>query len=271
MICFPNAKINLGLSIKEKRKDGMHNIETCYIPIPVYDILEIKSSTNFSIEQSGILLPDNSKTNLIFKAWNLLLSIKKDIEPVKVFLYKNIPVGSGLGGGSSDAAFFLKLMNRFLHIGLTTDELEILAYNIGADCPFFIKNKPTIATGIGNIFSSIPNPIYKMHLTIIFPDINISTKDAFRKISPRKEKKLITIINSPKFNWKDNLKNDFEEITFSDFPELKNIKNTLYKLGATYVSLSGSGSAIYALSTTPLNLTVFSKKYSIWSEVLVLD
>ncbi len=271
MICFPNAKINLGLSVKEKRIDGMHNIETCYIPIPIYDILEIKLSNNFSIVQSGIQLSINSKNNLITKAWNLLLSVKKDIKPVKVYLFKNIPVGSGLGGGSSDAAFFLTAMNKIQSLGFTIDELLLLASKIGADCPFFIRNKPTLATGIGNIFTPIKNPVRNMFITIIFPNIRISTKNAYAKIVPTKRQKLITIINGKNTLWKSELKNDFEEIAITDFLILKDIKNTLYKLGAVYASLSGSGSAIYALSKTPLNTTVFSKKYSIWSEALVLD
>ena len=271
MICFPNAKINLGLSVKEKRIDGMHNIETCYIPIPIYDILEINLSDNFSLVQSGLPLPVNSKNNLITKAWNLLLSVKKDIKPARVYLYKNIPVGSGLGGGSSDAAFFLTAMNKIQSLGFTINELLLLASEIGADCPFFIVNQPTVATGIGDIFTPIKNPVQNMYITVIFPNICISTKNAFAKIVPIKGQKLVTIIYGKNTAWKSELKNDFEEIAITDFLVLKDIKNTLYKLGAVYASLSGSGSAIYALSKTPLNTTVFGKKYRIWSEALVLD
>jgi len=271
MICFPNAKINLGLSITEKRNDSMHNIETCYIPIPIFDILEVKQSNKFSIKQSGVPLLCNSDNNLIIKAWKELSTIKKDIKPVSIFLYKNIPIGSGLGGGSSNAAFFLKAINNLLSLRITSYELKQIATKIGADCSFFINNTSTIATGIGNTFSNISNPVNNMQLTVVFPEINISTKDAFEKIIPRKRNNLITVINGPKSKWRDILINDFEEITFSDFPVLQDIKNTLYELGAIYASLSGSGSAIYALSSEPLNTAIFSKKYSIWSKVLVLD
>jgi len=249
----------------------MHNIESCFIPIPIFDILEIVEADSFSLAQSGILLPFNSKNNLIVKAWELLLSIKKDIKPVNVYLYKNIPIGSGLGGGSSDAAFFLTCMNQIRGLELTTEELIILASKIGADCPFFINNKSTIATGIGNIFTSINNPVNNMYITVVFPNISISTKKAFSKIIPTKKNSLLAILNSHNSTWKSNLKNDFEEIAFADFPELKYIKNTLYKLGATYASLTGSGSAIYALSEKPINSTIFSKNYKIWSEALILQ
>jgi len=271
MICFPNAKINLGLSITEKRDDGMHNIETCYIPIPVYDILEIIQSDSFSLVQTGVQLENNSKDNLIVKAWDLISSLKKGVKPVNVYLHKNIPVGSGLGGGSSDAAFFLTSMNNMQHLGITSDELLSIASKIGADCPFFINNKPTIATGVGNIFSPTNNPVSNMFITVIFPNFSIYTNKAFSMIIPSKGNNILSTLNKQHSSWRNNLKNDFEEIIFSDFPELLNIKNTLYKLGATYTSLSGSGSAIYALSKAPLNTTALGKKYSIWSETLVLD
>jgi len=271
MICFPNAKINLGLSITEKRYDGMHNIETCYIPIPIYDILEIVESDSFSFVQSGILLPNNSKDNLIIKAWNLLSSITNDINPVNIYLHKNIPIGSGLGGGSSDAAFFLTSINSMQRLGLTTEELIKIASKIGADCPFFIHNKPIIATGIGNVFSPISNPVNNMYITVVFPNINISTKNAFSKIIPSKGHNLLAKLNGNNSTWRSNLKNDFEDIAFTKHPELNNIKTTLYKLGAIYASLSGSGSSIYALSAVPLNTTAFGEKYRVWSEVLVLD
>ncbi|MFK5854518.1 MAG: 4-(cytidine 5'-diphospho)-2-C-methyl-D-erythritol kinase [Bacteroidota bacterium] len=270
MICFPNAKINLGLSVTNKRTDGMHDIETCYIPIPLYDVLEIKPSNKFSLTRYGLPLDNSDDKNIIIKAWELLISVNKNIKPVEVCLYKNIPIGSGLGGGSSDAAFFITAINSIFSLGITAAELELLASKIGADCPFFIKNKPTIATGTGNIFHPIRNPVLNMHLTVIFPNINLSTKNAFERITPNRGKELRNILNNNKSSWRYLLKNDFEEIAINEFPEIKYIKNTLYELGATYTSITGSGSAIYALSAKPLNTDMFAGNYLIWSEVLVL-
>ncbi|MBC8321385.1 MAG: 4-(cytidine 5'-diphospho)-2-C-methyl-D-erythritol kinase [Bacteroidetes bacterium] len=268
MICFPNAKINLGLSVTEKRPDGMHNIETCFVPVPMYDVLEIQPSGSFSLKLFGLPLPDKLEDNLIVKAWNILLSVKKNIKPVEVYLYKNIPGGSGLGGGSSNAAFFLKSMNSFFSLGFSNPDLELLAAEIGADAPFFINNKAAIATETGNIFHLIENPVYEMHITVVFPNIHISSKDAFAKVIPVKKSNLTNVLKSNISNWKNYLKNDFEEIIFRDFPETRNIKNHLYSSGAEYVSLSGSGSSIYALSTRPLYTEYFIGKYKIWTGVV---
>lgn len=268
MICFPNAKINLGLSVIEKRSDGMHNIETCFVPIPLFDILEILPSNNFSISHFGLPISGASNENLIVKAWNLLLSIKTNIHPVKVCLYKNIPVASGLGGGPSNAAFFLKEINQLFNLGFSSNDLELLAAKIGADCPFFIKNKTTIASGIGNIFTAIENPVSGMFVTVIFPHVRISTKGAFLKMKPKDSYNLIRILSGENFNWKNNLRNDFEEIIFKDFPEISYIKNLLYSSGAVYSSLTGSGSAVYALSSKPLDIKKFMDKYEVWTGII---
>ncbi len=193
MICFPNAKINLGLSVTEKRADGMHNIETCYVPIPIFDILEIQPSKSFSLENMGLPLLDSINDNLIVRAWNLLSSVK-NIDPVKVCLYKNIPLGSGLGGGSSNAAFFLKAINELCSVGLSITDMELLATEIGADCPFFIRNETVMATGTGNIFSPNNNPVSGMFITVVFPQVHISSKDGFSKIDSKKSSKMITVL-----------------------------------------------------------------------------
>ena len=270
MICFPNAKINLGLSVLEKRSDGMHNIETCIMPISIHDVLEIQSSSSFSLVQLGLPLDCNAKDNLVSKAWDLLLSVKKDIKPVNVLLYKSIPVGSGLGGGSSDAAFFLKAMNSLQSLGLSTTELEDLALKVGSDCPFFIKNEPAIAAGIGNILIPVNNPIQNLYLTVVFPDVKLLTTVAYGSINPRISSDLSLVIVGNYSNWRNSLKNDFEEIAIEYFPEIQIIKNTLYESGAIYVSLTGSGSALYALSPKPLSPNIFSNEYRVWSNVLVL-
>lgn len=268
MICFPNAKINLGLYVTEKRSDGMHNIETCMVPIPLVDILEILPASKFLIEYYGVTIPSLYNDNLIVKAWDLLLSIRKNIQPVKVCLYKNIPIGSGLGGGSSNAAFFLKQMNNLFNLGFTTSNLEQMAANIGADCPFFIKNKTILASGIGNVFTPINNPVSGMFVTVIFPKIHISTREAFLKIEVEKSSNLNKVLGGNISSWKNCLRNDFEKIVLKDYPEISQVKDLLYSLGATYSSLSGSGSAVYAISTKPLNINKLLNKYTIWTGII---
>ena len=268
MIGFPVAKINLGLSVIEKRPDNMHNIETCYVPVPLFDVLEFYPSHKFSLKLYGLPLQGKPEENLVARAWNLVSSVIKDIIPVEVHLYKAIPPGSGLGGGSSDAAFFLKALNSSFSLGFSVSDLELLAAEIGADCPFFIKNQASIATGTGNIFSTIGNPIPGMCITIVFPEIQVSTKAAYTKIIPIKKTSLIKVLRDKKSNWKNNLKNDFEEIIFRDFPEIEEIKNLLYNSGALYASLTGSGSAVYALSTKPIDTAVFRGRYKIWTGIV---
>ncbi len=268
MICFPNAKINLGLLVTEKRADTMHNIETCIVPIPLSDVLEIIPAKIFSLVHYGLPIPGSPDDNLIVKAWNLLLSIKTNIHPVKVCLYKNIPIASGLGGGSSDAAFFLKEMNKLFSLGFSSGELELMAASIGADCSVFINNKTTLASGIGNIFTDIENPVTGMFVTVVFPQVHVSTKDAFLKVKSEKRSNLHKVLLGKNSNWKDNLKNDFEKVIFKDFPEIGRIKNLLYESGAVYSSLTGSGSAVYSLSNKPVNIDMLPKGYMIWTGII---
>lgn len=265
MICFPNAKINLGLSVVEKRSDGMHNIETCFVPIPLYDILEILPSEKFSIEHFGLPIPEALSDNLIVRAWNLISSIKPNIPPVQVCLFKNIPIASGLGGGSSDAAFFIKEVNKLFDLGFSLVDMELLAAKVGADCPFFIENKTTLASGIGNKFTAIENPVSGMFVTVIFPQVQISTNDAFSKLNLKESTGLDKVLYDNPSTWKSNLKNDFEELVFKDYPEIYNLKNQLYKSGALYSSLTGSGSAIYALSREPLEIIELEENNTVWS------
>jgi len=267
MICFPNAKINLGLSVVNKRDDRMHDIETCYVPIPMFDILEIKSSRSFSVAHYGIPIPGNPNDNLIVKAWNLL-SEKRDLPLVKVSMHKNIPIGSGLGGGSSNAAYFLKEVNNLLSLGLSSSELLDMSSKIGADCSFFINNKITFAEGTGNVFSPIGNLVQGMQITVVFPDIHISSKEAYSKIDVVSNSNLIEVLGGEKSNWRNCLKNDFEGLLTEKFPEVDEIKNALYNSGAIYASLTGSGSAIYALSEKLLDIKRISDRYRVWTGFL---
>lgn len=251
MITFPNAKINLGLNITERRPDGYHNLETIFYPIPLKDALEItenKGTTpKVTLQSSGIPIEGNPQNNLIVKAYNLL-DEKFNLPPIDAYVYKHIPTGAGMGGGSSDAAFMLKLLNDCFSLSLSNEKLEEYATILGADCAFFIKNQPVFAEGIGNIFSPISLSLHGYQLIIHKPDVFVSTKDAFSQIIPHKpETSLKEIIDYPISEWKERMVNDFEKSVFSKFPKIKKIKEELYEQGAVYASMSGSGSSVFGL------------------------
>lgn len=251
MLTFPNAKINLGLNITEKRPDGYHNLETIFYPIPVEDALEINipvdGTGKYGLHQSGLKIEGDPDHNLVVKAYKLL-DDEFDLPPVDIHLFKHIPSGAGLGGGSADAAFMLKLLNEKFDLGLSADKLEEYAARLGADCAFFIRNAPTFAEGIGNIFSPVPVSLKGYGLWLVKPDIFVSTRDAFSQIRPRRpERSLKEIVQMPVEEWKEYMVNDFEESVFPQFPEIGEIKEEMYRQGAVYASMSGSGSSAYGL------------------------
>lgn len=261
MITFPIAKINLGLNIVERRSDGYHNLETVFYPIPIKDAIEINvmhndfpSSVDCDLKVSNMDIKGDEQKNLVVKAYNLLAEGHK-LPRIHVHLYKNIPTQAGMGGGSSDCAFMLKLLNEQFNLNLSDCDLERYACQLGADCPFFIKSRPAYAEGIGEILTPINIDLKGWHLSVIRPDVPIPTKEAFALIKPRPTiKKCIEIVKQPVETWKHELHNDFEESVFASHPELAEIKKQLYTLGATYASMSGSGSSIYALSRTPIDI-----------------
>jgi 4-diphosphocytidyl-2-C-methyl-D-erythritol kinase len=247
MICFPNAKINLGLNVVSKRPDGYHNIETVFYPVPVKDALEVVGAGTFSFSQTGILLDAPVAENLVVKAMNLLKA-HYPIPPLEVHLLKAIPFGAGLGGGSSDAAFMLKLLNDFFQLAIPMERLEEMASAIGADCPFFIRNTPVFATGTGNLFEPVSLSLKGYYLCLIKPGIAVSTPDAYATVTPKQPaKSLKEIIKSPVSEWKHSMVNDFEKSVFNKYPLIKQIKEELYEAGAVYASMSGSGSSVYGL------------------------
>ena len=255
MLSFPNAKINLGLHVVEKRNDGYHNIETCFYPVPLHDALEIVPATEFSFTQAGLTLDSSSSDNLVMKALNLYRK-QYEVPPLSVYLKKVIPFGAGLGGGSSDAAFMLKLLTAYTTQNVHEAELEQIAVDIGADCPFFICNKPTIASGIGNIFDSIELSLKGYTLCIIKPGFSVSTKDAYSSVKPAKPAvSLREILQRPVNEWKETLKNDFEPGIFQKYPVIAEIKAFLYTCGAVYAAMSGSGSAVFGLFEKDITLT----------------
>lgn len=253
MLLYPNAKINLGLNVVEKRPDGYHNIETVFYPIGLCDVLEVETSetcTDYSFSSTGIPIDGDPEDNLIVKAYHLLRS-GCEFPSVDISLVKQIPFGAGLGGGSSDAAFMLKALNQLFNLKFTPSKLEKLAAKLGADCPVFIKNKPVFATGIGNVFTPIKLSLKGKFLLLVKPDIHVSTPEAYSLVVPEKpEISLLELIQKPLTDWRGLIKNDFEKSVFSKYPEIEKIKNDLYSMGAVYASMSGSGSSVYGIFET---------------------
>lgn len=249
MIVFPSCKINIGLHILDKRTDGFHNIETIFYPInQLSDVLEITpNSTKKSFTQKGILI-EHQQENLVEKACRLLEK-HYDIPPTDIFLYKKIPVGSGLGGGSSDAAYTLKLLNTLFKLELNTTQLKQYAAQLGSDCPFFIDNIPALGTGKGEQLSPCRLPqLSEKYIVIVKPDIQISTAEAYRHCTPvQRNVSLRETVKNPLPLWKDLLENDFEKTLFPCYPKLKKLKEYLYDQGAIYASLSGSGAALFGI------------------------
>lgn len=258
MISYPNAKINIGLNIVEKRQDGYHNIETVFYPIPLVDTLQIvpsESCTDYNFSSSGIVVDGDSEENLVVKSYRLLQR-EFPLPPIDIALHKQIPFGAGLGGGSADAAFALKLLNEQFALALSDEELEQRATTLGADCPVFIRNKPVFATGIGDVFTPLPSlSLSRYWLLLVKPPIAIPTPLAYAKVSPKlPEKSIFTLIEQPIEKWKNTIVNDFEESVFDSFPRIKEIKEKMYDLGAVYASMSGSGSSVYGLFEKELTL-----------------
>lgn len=249
MIAFPNAKINLGLNIIRRRPDGFHDIETAMIPLKLSDALEIiiAPDQKLSFTSSGLEIPFDGKSNLCQRAFEVLEKTFK-ITAAHTHLHKIIPPGSGLGGGSADAAFTLKLLNQVHNLGLDSSRLKDLAANLGSDCPFFIENKPMLATGRGELLEPISLSLKGYHLFLVRPDVHVSTAQAYSMVKPGKpEKSIREIILRSVDTWKDDLKNDFEEAVFQKHPQLAEVKQKLYSKGALYASMSGSGSALFGL------------------------
>ena len=251
MITFPNAKINLGLNIVEKRPDGYHNLETVFYPVPIEDALEVnvlnEGGRKFRLHQAGLEIEGEAENNLVVKAYKLL-DEQFDLPPVEIHLFKHIPSGAGLGGGSSDAAYMLKLLNEKFSLKLTEETLEEYAARLGADCAFFIRNTPTYAEGIGNLFSPIRLSLKGYRILLVKPDLFVSTREAFSRIRPRRqETPLSEVIERPIEEWKGLMFNDFEESVFPQFPAIGELKEKLYRQGALYAAMSGSGSSVFGL------------------------
>ena len=259
MITFPNAKINIGLNIVNRRDDGYHNLETIFYPINIKDALEIVKAEKFSFESSGLDIPGRMEDNLCIKGYHLL---KKDfdIPPVKIHLHKHIPIGAGLGGGSADGAFFIKLVNQTFDLGMSDAKMIDYARYLGADCAFFIQNKPIFAFERGDEFEPMRLDLSNYKIVLVMPPVQISTSEAFRGVTPKPVKdSLMELIEKPVTEWKNFIKNDFEQSIFKNHVMVRWVKAALYEAGALYASMSGSGAAVFGIFETTPDLSELEK------------
>ena len=267
MLAFANAKINLGLHVTEKRADGYHNLETVFYPVKLYDVLELTDASVTSCVLGGTAVPGNPEDNICLKAYRLL---EKDfhLPAQQISLLKNIPVGAGLGGGSSDAAFLIKLLNDKFKLGISLDRMEDYARQLGADCAFFIQNKPVYAIGKGDEFSKINIDLSDYCLVLVKPDIHVSTGDAYAGIKPAiPSRSLKDLIHLPVKDWASHLKNDFENTVFLKYPQIERVKKQLYASGAVYAAMSGSGSAVFAIFEQQVKLPDLEKENKVFYNV----
>lgn len=262
MVTFPNCKINLGLNILRKRPDGYHDLESVFYPVPLCDILEItENSKETELINTGLGVECDMEKNLCYKAYSLLKN-DFDLPPVRIHLHKIIPFGAGLGGGSSDAAYTIKLLNDFFALNLSISQMKNYAAQVGSDCAFFIESKPALATSRGEILKSLSFSLAQYRILLIKPQIHISTAEAYSGITPKiPEIKIEEIIQTPINEWKLHLKNDFEKHLFEKHAELGWIKEELYKAGAIYASMSGSGSTVFGLFTKDFDTSKAKDKF----------
>jgi 4-diphosphocytidyl-2-C-methyl-D-erythritol kinase len=273
MVVFPNAKINLGLRVVSKRSDGYHDLDTVFYPIPVTDILELITNRElnqpeFSFASTGLSIPGGIDQNLCYKAYQLLKKDHPDLPAIQVHLHKLIPMGAGLGGGSSDGAFMLTLLNEQYGLQLSNEQLKEYALQLGSDCPFFINNQPCAATGRGEIMKNIDLTLKGYHLVLVCPGIHVSTKEAFHNIVPHAANPTCEeLVKKPLSEWKSTLINDFEIPVFSLYPAIGEIKKMLYDKGAIYASMTGTGSTVYGIFEREPDLeNIFPSHYQIISK-----
>ncbi len=255
---IPYAKINIGLYVTERRADGYHNLQTVFYPIPLHDNLEVKPlrigapTQRYALQIAGNEVQGSLDDNLVVKVYNQLCN-DFELPPIDIYLYKRIPTGAGLGGGSSDAAAMMKLLNEQFQLGLSYEEMEQRVSKLGADCAFFIQSRPAYAEGIGDILSPISLSLKNKFLLLVKPDIFVSTREAYAGVTPQyPANDLRKALQQPIEEWKNTVFNDFEKSVFLAHPEIAAIKQTLYDMGAIYASMSGSGSTVFGLFNHPV-------------------
>lgn len=264
MLVFPNAKINIGLNIVEKRADGYHNIESCFYPVGWSDALEITLADEFSFRSDGIVIPGNSSDNLCTKAYQMIAA-DYALPAVKMHLLKSIPIGAGLGGGSADAAFAIKALNEQFDLKISFEKQLDYARRLGSDCAFFISNKPAYCFQKGDEFEDIDLNLKGKWIVLVNPGLHISTVEAYSGIVPkRSEHDLRNVLKEPIENWKYKVKNDFEATLFPKYPLLGEIKEALYQQGALYAAMSGSGSTLFGIFELEKDLQKHFADYKVW-------
>lgn len=269
MIRFPNCKINLGLNVVARRPDGFHNIETIFYPVPLHDALEILPAHDgvFRFHATGLKIPGKVENNLCTKAFHLLQA-ECGIPAVHMHLHKAIPMGSGLGGGSSDAAGTLEMLNDLFSLGLEGEKLVHYASLLGSDCAFFTRGSAQFATGKGDLMEDVGVDLSGLYLAVVVPDIHVATADAYNMVVPHMpDHSVKEVVKLPLEAWKDMLANDFEKPVFTRFPAIGEVKRMLYDAGAVYASLSGSGSAVFGIFREMPELTI-SEGHFLWTMVL---
>lgn len=262
MITFPIAKINLGLNVVERRSDGYHNLETVFYPVPITDSLELTmmntrfpSAVDCDIKVTNIHVEGDEQRNLVVRAYQLLKQDFQQMPRVHAHLWKGIPTQAGMGGGSSDCAYTIKLLNDMFTLGLSEQQMIDYAARLGADCAFFILSRPAYAEGIGERLQPIDLDLSQYYIGIVRPDIPVSTKEAFSLIKPQRPPKCCRdVVMQPIETWHKELTNDFEQSVFVLHPEIKAIKDRLYNLGALYAAMTGSGSSVFGLFRSPMEL-----------------
>jgi len=255
MITFPIAKINLGLNVVERRPDGYHNLETVFYPVPLKDALEIQpmhldfpTDVDCDLKITNMVIAGDEQKNLVVRAYQLLKQDYPTLPHIHTHLWKGIPSQAGMGGGSSDCAYMIRLLNDGFALGMTEEQMISYAAQLGADCAFFIKSIPCYAEGIGERLEPISLDLHGWYIAVVRPDIPVPTKEAFSLIHPhRPAKNCKQVVNQPLDTWRNELVNDFEESVFTLHPEIGAIKAKLYEIGATYAAMSGSGSALFGL------------------------
>ena len=255
MIRFPNAKINLGLNIVRKREDGYHDLETVFHPLAIHDALEILPAVqsadeagDVEVHLSGLSVDGSMEDNICVRAWRLLKRDHPSLPPIRLFLHKAIPMGAGLGGGSSDGAFALAMIVDMFSLPVDTAGLAAYALRLGSDCPFFLLNRPAYGSGQGERLEPISLDLSAFRFLLVHPGIHVSTAQAFAGVSPAVPPvEVREVVSRPVETWKDLLVNDFEKTVFAAHPEIARIKESLYDAGAVYASMSGSGSSVFGI------------------------
>jgi len=267
MIAFPNAKINIGLNIISRRSDGYHNLETVFYPVKIKDGLEIIEASEMKFETSGIEIPGYANENLCLQAYDLLRK-DFDLPNLSIHLHKKIPIGAGLGGGSSDAAFFIKLVNDKFELNLSAEQMQNYCRKLGADCAFFIENKPLFAYEKGDFFEPVSLDLSSYFITLVMPPVHVSTGEAYRGVKPNHPaQSLKGLIQLHVEEWQGKIKNDFEPHILNAHPEIRGVKAQLLEAGALFTLMSGSGASVYGIFKEVVDLSLLEEKNQVFNGI----